>query len=212
MASAPTTLGGWGTRTGGAAWLPARVLHFGDYTNLIGESGRWFELLLHGRSESMRAAGETLAADALHMVLGGSVLAGGRGVGAGDFAGAGARLGSVAAVEMVVGDDVAEGRARLNFSTWGQPTQSGEGRPGRQPDVGDLVRTVDNGSMPPLLYLRHVQSAALTPQEQQQLVQGFTATFQEIGRRTDDNADGGRSKFLSIVYAAAYLSISGKKS
>ncbi len=69
--------------------------------------------------------------------------------------------------------DVIEGRSRLNFSTWGQPTtRRGEGSNPRE-----LVRAVQNGSMPPAIYLPLHPSASLTPAEQQQLVQGFLATF-----------------------------------
>jgi hypothetical protein len=40
-----------------------------------------------------------------------------------------------------------------------------------------LVRTIQNGSMPPAIYLPPHPSARLTADEQQQLIQGFLATF-----------------------------------
>ncbi len=87
----------------------------------------------------------------------------------------------IAPISWLAAHDVTEGRARLNFSTWGQPTQSGEGRRVRQPDVGDLVRVVEDNSMPPAVYLPVHPAANLTLQERQQLVQGFMATFQSSG-------------------------------
>ena len=70
--------------------------------------------------------------------------------------------------------DVIEGRQHLNFSTWGQPT----GRRGEGANVRELVRSVQNGSMPPAIYLPLHPAARLTAEEQQQLIAGFTATFQ----------------------------------
>lgn len=79
------------------------------------------EFLQHVCTESTPAAGEALAADALHMVLGGTVvLAGGRPVAAGDFAGAGALLGQAAAAAVTAGEQAhvlsmgREGLARLS--------------------------------------------------------------------------------------------------
>jgi hypothetical protein len=83
----------------------------------------------------------------------------------------------VAPISWLVARDVNEGRARLNFSTWGQPTQGGESRRGERTGASELVRTVQNGSMPPSIYVLPRPSARLTAAEQQQLVQGFLATF-----------------------------------
>ena len=84
----------------------------------------------------------------------------------------------IAPISWLVAHDVSDGRARLNFSTWGQPTQGGEGGGRRAPDAQELVRAVQNGSMPPAIYLPPHPEANLTPQEKQQLIQGFLATFQ----------------------------------
>lgn len=83
----------------------------------------------------------------------------------------------VAPISWLVARDVNEGRARLNFSTWGQPSQGGEGGRGERVGASQLVRAVQNGSMPPSIYLLPRPSARLTADEQQQLVQGFLATF-----------------------------------
>ena len=79
----------------------------------------------------------------------------------------------IAPVSWLTAHDVLEGRQRLNFSTWGQSTSGrGEGT-----NVRELVRAVQNGSMPSAIYLPLHPSARLTPAEQQQLVQGFLETF-----------------------------------
>ncbi len=79
----------------------------------------------------------------------------------------------IAPVSWLTAHDVIDGRARLNFSTWGQPTSGrGEGT-----NVRDLVRAVQDGSMPPAIYLPLHPAAQLTADEQQHLVAGFQATF-----------------------------------
>jgi len=83
----------------------------------------------------------------------------------------------VAPVSWLVARDVVEGRSRLNFSTWGQPNQGGEGRRNGRTSSEELVRSVQNGSMPPAIYLVEHPSAKLSADEQQQLIQGFMATF-----------------------------------
>ena len=81
----------------------------------------------------------------------------------------------IAPVSWLVAHDVSEGRSRLNFSTWGQPTTGrGEGNNPRE-----IVRAVQNGSMPPAIYLPLHPSANLTDAERQQLAQGFLATFNQ---------------------------------
>ena len=80
----------------------------------------------------------------------------------------------IAPVSWLTARDVIEGRQHLNFSTWGQPT----GRQGEGTNVRELVRSVQNGSMPPAIYLPLHPAARLTAEEQQQLIAGFMATFQ----------------------------------
>jgi hypothetical protein len=84
----------------------------------------------------------------------------------------------IAPMSWLVARDVIEGRSRLNFSTWGQPTTGGEGGRNRPVRTEELVRAIQNGSMPPSIYLPLHPAANLTPEEQQQLVQGFFNTFQ----------------------------------
>jgi len=79
----------------------------------------------------------------------------------------------IAPISWLTARDVMEGRSRLNFSTWGQPTS---GR-GERTNARELVRAVQDGSMPPAIYLPLHPSARLTAAEQQQLVAGFMATF-----------------------------------
>ncbi len=83
----------------------------------------------------------------------------------------------IAPVSWLVARDVVEGRSRLNFSTWGQPT-AGEGGRSRPVQVNEVVRAIQNGSMPPAIYYPTHPSANLTPPEQQQLVQGFLNSLQ----------------------------------
>jgi len=79
----------------------------------------------------------------------------------------------IAPISWLTARDVMEGRSRLNFSTWGQPT----GGRGERTNARELVRAVQDGSMPPAIYLPLHPSAQLTAAEQQQLVAGFMATF-----------------------------------
>jgi hypothetical protein len=84
----------------------------------------------------------------------------------------------VAPMSWLLARDVVEGRAHLNFSTWGQPSATGCGQPGHQQDARDIVREVQNGCMPPAIYLPLHPEANLSSDEKQQLVQGLQATFQ----------------------------------
>ena len=83
----------------------------------------------------------------------------------------------IAPISWLTAHDVSEGRQRLNFSTWGTPSQSSGEFRREGTNVREMVRAVENGSMPPAIYLPLHPAARLTPAEQQQLVQGFLATF-----------------------------------
>jgi N-acetylglutamate synthase-like GNAT family acetyltransferase len=63
-----------------------------------------FEFLQHVCTETSPPAGLALSADALHMVLAGTVAAGGHRLGVGDFTGVGGLLGSAPAEAAVAGD------------------------------------------------------------------------------------------------------------
>jgi len=74
---------------------------------------------------------------------------------------------NLAPVSWLVQRDVNDGRARLNFSQWGQPQRAAR-RAGR---------AVQEAKMPPNYYQWLHGEAQLTDAERQQLAQGLTATF-----------------------------------
>jgi hypothetical protein len=55
------------------------------------------------------------------------------------------------------------GRSRLNFSEWNRP----------QRGVGEIVSVIQEGEMPPAIYLPMHPSARLTNAEKQQLITGL---------------------------------------
>jgi hypothetical protein len=81
---------------------------------------------------------------------------------------------NIAPVSWLVQSDIDEGRSRLNFSTWGATSTTGEG--GRR-GAGDIAETINRGSMPPSIYLLEHPSANLTPAEKQQLIQGLQTSL-----------------------------------
>ena len=70
----------------------------------------------------------------------------------------------VAPVSWLVYNDTMEGRSRLNFSEWNRP----------QRGAGEMVRAIQDGRMPPAIYLPMHPSAQLTSAEKQQLINGLT--------------------------------------
>ena len=72
--------------------------------------------------------------------------------------------GYVAPVSWLVYSDAMEGRSRLNFSEWNRP-QSG---------AGEIVEVIQEGEMPPAIYLPMHPSAQLTSAEKQQLITGLS--------------------------------------
>jgi cytochrome c551/c552 len=70
----------------------------------------------------------------------------------------------VAPVSWLVYNDTMEGRSRMNFSNWGS----------RHPDVQEIIANIQEGEMPPAVYLPMHPSARLTDAEKQQLITGFT--------------------------------------
>jgi hypothetical protein len=75
---------------------------------------------------------------------------------------------NVAPVSWLVQHDTDEGRERVNFSDWGAKRL-------REPD--EVVREVERGSMPPLIYYPTHPEARLSADEKAQLVNGLTATL-----------------------------------
>jgi hypothetical protein len=72
---------------------------------------------------------------------------------------------NIAPVSWLVMRDVTEGRYRLNFSEWGGSQQSFES--------GELLNIVQEGEMPPSIYLIQHPEARLSPDEKQALIDGL---------------------------------------
>lgn len=74
---------------------------------------------------------------------------------------------NVAPVSWLVINDVNEGRAALNFSTWGQGESEG----------GEIAGSVLEGTMPPGSYFITHPGARLSEQERNQLIAGLEASL-----------------------------------
>jgi hypothetical protein len=70
--------------------------------------------------------------------------------------------------------DTLRGRRHLNFSEWGTTGIGGE----RGQGVEDVVRAIQDGSMPPRMYTMLHPAAVLNQQAQQQLIDGLQKTLQ----------------------------------
>lgn len=70
----------------------------------------------------------------------------------------------VAPVSWLIYNDVMQGRSRLNFSEWNSS----------QRGAGEIVGIIQEGEMPPAIYLPMHPSAQLTAVEKQQLITGLT--------------------------------------
>lgn len=88
-------------------------------------------------------------------------------------------------VSLLVTNHVREGREKLNFSEWGVS--------GREQEIDEIIEVIREGEMPMPSYVRMHPEAALTAQEQEQLIAGFQRTFNvsagsaEGGERDDDD-------------------------
>jgi mono/diheme cytochrome c family protein len=71
----------------------------------------------------------------------------------------------VAPVSWLVYSDTMQGRRRLNFSDW---------KTGSQREVGEVARIVQEGEMPPAIYLPMHPLAQLSSSDKQQLITGLT--------------------------------------
>jgi cytochrome c551/c552 len=80
-----------------------------------------------------------------------------------------------APVSWLIQRDVDEGREHLNFSEWGQ--QSAGSRRERAGDPKRIARSIQEGEMPPAVYLPMHPEANLTQAEKDQLIQGLTTTL-----------------------------------
>ena len=76
---------------------------------------------------------------------------------------------NVAPVSWLVQHDTDEGRQYLNFSEW---NQGGKGE-----EVHETVEVIENGSMPPAIYLVTHPEARLTSAEKDVLMQGLQTTI-----------------------------------
>lgn len=74
----------------------------------------------------------------------------------------------VAPVSWLVYNDTMQGRSRVNFSEW---------TPGSQRGVGEIVGIIQEGEMPPFIYLPMHPQAQLTAAEKQQLITGLTISL-----------------------------------
>jgi hypothetical protein len=70
----------------------------------------------------------------------------------------------VAPVSWLVYNDTMQGRSRLNFSEWNTRSQRG---------AGEVVGMIQEGEMPPAIYLPMHPAAQLTAAEKQQLITGL---------------------------------------
>lgn len=70
---------------------------------------------------------------------------------------------NIAPASWLIQRDVDEGRAKLNFSAWGQGEQ----------EVDDSAKLIQDGEMPPWFYLPLHSEANLTAAEKQALIQGL---------------------------------------
>lgn len=91
----------------------------------------------------------------------------------------------VAPLSWFVAHDVQEGRQRFNLSDWAH-------RPG---EGGEMIESIQKGSMPMPIYLVTHPQARLSAAEQQQLIAGIKATFgTEGGGRGEANEGGERGE------------------
>ncbi len=70
----------------------------------------------------------------------------------------------VAPISWLVYSDTMQGRSRLNFSEWTSGSQRG---------AGEVAEKIQEGEMPPLIYLPMHPNAVLTAAEKQQLITGL---------------------------------------
>jgi mono/diheme cytochrome c family protein len=67
----------------------------------------------------------------------------------------------------LVQNDIQGGRDNLNFSEWDKS----------QPDVGEVIAAIENGSMPPIQYKVAHAAARLSSSERARLAQDIKATY-----------------------------------
>jgi len=75
---------------------------------------------------------------------------------------------NVAPVSWLIQRDVNEGRSKFNVSEWGRPGEN---------EAEDAAELVQNGEMPPPIYLVMHHGARLSAAEKNALIQGLIDTF-----------------------------------
>jgi mono/diheme cytochrome c family protein len=85
---------------------------------------------------------------------------------------------NVAPASWLIQHDVDEGRAKLNWSEWGQESEGEES-----------AETVREGSMPPTAYTILHSEARLSDQEMAALAAGLEATFGSEGHEDESDED-----------------------
>mgnify|MGYP001194389411 CR=1 FL=1 len=70
----------------------------------------------------------------------------------------------IAPVSWLIYSDIMQGRSRLNFSEWNTHPQA----------AGEIASSIQEGEMPPAIYLPLHPEAKLTTAEKQQLITGLT--------------------------------------
>jgi hypothetical protein len=75
----------------------------------------------------------------------------------------------IAPVSLYLAHHVDEGRSALNFSEWDKPNA----------DIREVQRNIQNGQMPPWDYQLMHPTSKLNSAEQEQLLAGLQATFQQ---------------------------------
>jgi mono/diheme cytochrome c family protein len=85
----------------------------------------------------------------------------------------------VAPASWLVQNDVDGGRKRLNVSEWNKP----------QPDVGEIVRVIQGGGMPPLQYKVIHPGGRLSTAQRNALARGFEATYRKDPPTTSQHGD-----------------------
>ena len=71
---------------------------------------------------------------------------------------------NIAPISWLVASDTFRGRSRLNFSEWSQPQRGAD----------EVARVLQEGEMPPFIYLPMHPSARLTSAEKQALITGLS--------------------------------------
>lgn len=87
---------------------------------------------------------------------------------------------NIAPVSWLVANDVNGGREHLNFSEWNRP----------QPELGELIETIDGGSMPPLQYTLPHPSAKLSAADKQTLKLALTKLYSSDPPRVRQGGSG----------------------